>query len=376
MKILIVSESFPPVISGVSVFAFQLSEFLRRSGHRTIIFTAGPDLKRIRTISRKNLKIYYFRSLPNPFRRHFRFSLPQKKFIRRMFESERPDIVHIQDPSPLAWAVSSAAKKLKIPIIITHHFTLSLEKAYLRFFKKSFAKGLKKYLKILYARARVVICPSVFSKKELEKNDLGRKIVVVSNGVDRKVFHPRPKLISKEPVVLYVGRLDPEKEIDVLLEAAKIILRQEKVKFVFVGSGNLLDFFRERAVEEKLQGRVNFVGPLKGRRLAEIYQKAWVFWIASRVESQGIAVLEAFSSGLPVVASNSGGIPETVCDNRNGFLVDIQKPEYYAGKVLRIIKNPDLRNRLSANALKSARRRNRDETFDKIIRIYKCSLAH
>jgi 1,2-diacylglycerol 3-alpha-glucosyltransferase len=370
MKILISSESFPPVISGVAIFTSGLTDFLCKQGHQVTVFTAGPDFKKTKITHRGKPHIYSFRSLPNPFRKHFRFTLPQKKVIKEAFDKEKPDLVHLQDPGPLALAISSRAEKLGLPIIATHHFTLGLEKFYLPVLRESFGRGLKEYLKFFYKKADLVVCPSYFCRKELEVIIPRKKCLVIPNGADFETFHPAPQKKSKTPLALYVGRIDPEKEIGVLLEAAEKILKKEKIKFIFAGPGKLFDSFREQVEEEGLEDSVFFIGPAKGRKLIDLYQKAWFFWTASRVESQGIVILEALASGLPVIASRAGGIPEMVADGENGFLVGEQNPDDYAEKALTIINDSKLRERLSKNAIPSVRKFDQKKMFGKYVSLY------
>jgi len=370
MKILISSESFPPVISGVAIFTSGLTDFLRKQGHQVTVFTAGPDFKKTKITHRGKLRVYSFRSLPNPFRKHFRFTLPQKKVIREAFDKEKPDLVHLQDPGPLALAISSRAEKLGLPIIATQHFTFGLEKFYLPILKESFGRGLKEYLKFFYERADFVVCPSDFCRKELEAIISRGKCLVIPNGVDAKNFYPAPQKKTKMPLGLYVGRIDPEKEVEVLFEAAKEILKKRKTKFIFAGPGKLLDSFREQVKEEGLEDSISFIGPARGKKLIDLYQKAWFFWIASRAESQGIVILEAFSSGLPVIASRAGGVSEMVVDGENGFLVEKQKPDDYAEKALTIINDSKLRERLSKNAISSVRKFDQKKMFEKYVSLY------
>ncbi len=371
MKILISSESFPPVISGVAIFTSGLTDFLCKQGHQVTVFTAGPDFKKTKITHRGKLRVYSFRSLPNPFRKHFRFTLPQKKVIREAFDKEKPDLVHLQDPGPLALAISSRAEKLGLPIIATHHFTLGLEKFYLPILKESFGRGLKEYLKFFYERADFVVCPSDFCRKELEALIPREKCLVIPNGADSEVFYPAPQKKSKTPLALYVGRIDPEKEIGVLLEAAEKILKEKKIKFIFAGPGKLLDSFREQVKEEGLEDPIFFIGPARGKKLTDLYQRAWFFWTASQVESQGIVILEALASGLPVIASRAGGIPEMVVDGENGFLVEKQKPDDYAKKALTIINDSKLREKLSKNAISSVRKFDQKKMFGKYVSTYK-----
>jgi glycosyltransferase involved in cell wall biosynthesis len=369
MKILICSESYPPAISGVSLTTAGLAEFLVKKGDQVIIFTAGPGFKKTWIKRRRNLRIYYFRSLPNPFRRHFRFSLPQREVIEEAFVREKPDLVHLQDPSPLGLAVANQAKRLGVPLLVVHHFTLRLKDFYLaESFRKYLGKGFKEYLKFVYQKADRLVCPSGFCAEELKR--IGFKAEVIPNGVDFKFFRPGGKK-DEPPLVLYVGRIDPEKEIGILIEAARKLAAGVKARFVFVGPGELLDDFRRKVSASGLEDRMIFAGEKTSRELADLYRRASLFWIASRTESQGIVILEALASGLPVITSGKSGIREMIKDGINGLVVKRQSAAEYSRLALQLLNSRECRRKLAGAARQSIRKFDQQKSFEKYCRIYR-----
>lgn len=371
MKILICSESYPPVVSGVSLVTAGLADFLVRKGEQVAIFTAGPKFKRTWVKRKKNLRIYYFRSLPNPFRRHFRFSLPQREIIEEAFIREKPDLVHLQDPSPLGLAVANQAKRLGIPLLVVHHFTLRLKDFYLgEAFKKYLGKRFKEYLKFIYRKADQLVCPSEFCRKELKKIGFGRKTKVIPNGVNFRFFRPGGKK-DEPPLALYAGRIDPEKEIQILLAAARKLSPKIKARFVFVGPGELLDDFRKQVAVAGLEDSIVFTGEKTSRELTDLYRRASFFWIASRAESQGVVILEALASGLPVIVSGKAGIREMIEDGENGLIVKRQSASEYSRLALQLLTRRQKRQKLAGAARQSVRKFDQQKSFDSYLRIYR-----
>lgn len=378
MKVLIVSESYPPKISGVAVFTQELIQFLVFKNQKAVLFTNSPSAS-LKKEKNSNLTVYYFPSIPNPFRRGFRVSLPQKKKIEEILAQERPDIVHCQDPSLLTKVTLEAANRLNIPSLITHHFTFALVESYLPDFLKKFARRrLVKYLSRLYQKANLITCPSQYVKQQLSVLGLSREIKVVSNGVNLKRFFADKARRSKHPLVLYVGRLDPEKEVEVVLKAAQEVLRvkniaTKNIEFYFVGKGTELEKFCQEVKKKKLGERIHFFSALQpnSQQLIRIYQKAWVFWTASRSESQGIVVLEALASGLPVIAPNAGGIPEMIRNNFNGCLVKANTPIEFKEKLLSLLNSPARYQKIAGQTLATAKKYELVGQLSKFLTIYK-----
>ncbi|MCL4358439.1 MAG: glycosyltransferase [Patescibacteria group bacterium] len=374
MKILIVSESFPPHISGVSVFVSQLTNHLIKNKNQVIVFTNSSGFK-FREEEKENgrLKIFSFPSFPNPFRTKLRIALPSRK-ICSIIKTERPDLIHIQDPGFRSRQVIFEAKKLHLPIIVTHHFTLAMIESYLpKFLKNTGRKKTINYLKKFYAQVNLITCPSDFVKNELSSMGIEKKILVVSNGVDLEQFKVGRTVKKETPLILHVGRVDPEKNISVLIKAAELILAKVKATFIFVGDGKLLKRYRRYVKNKKLSGAIKFIGsvPPQSQKLIDLYHQAWFFWIASKAESQGIVVLEALATGLPVIGIKSGGLAEIFKDNQAGFLLENDQNKNFADKALSLIDQPQLRQKFSEEALVEAKKYSIEKTLAEYDGIYR-----
>jgi len=340
MKILIVSEStLPRVISGVSVFTAQLTDQLVRHQHEVRIFTNSPKLRAIVTVH-PHTKIYAFASLPNPFRKNLRFAVPTSR-VRTVLEQERPDIIHCQDPGPLAKRTIREARALGIPIILTNHFTfIQLEHYFPAFLRRTLLRRVIKYLRALYRQADLITCPSEFVKQMLERAGIRTEIVVVSNGIDVKRFRKAPPPRFQTPTILSVGRIDPEKRIDILIRAAELVRQKlPKAKFIFIGGGNQLERYRALVRRRGLTEAINFIGPLRPeqRRLTQYYQRSWLFWLGSKAEAQGIVFMEAMAAGLPCLAHSEGGAREVIRPGITGYLLPRGSAREFADRAIQLL---------------------------------------
>ncbi len=181
-------------------------------------------------------------------------------------------------------------------------------------------------------------------------------------GIRHDVFHPGDKEaarmwtgLGQGPTVLYAGRIQPLKGVDVAIEAIAM-MRTDHAHFVVIGgpSGNdgpaemtrLINLARDLGVAD----RISFIPPLRREQLVAFYQAADVVIMPSRSESFGLVAAEAQSCGTPVVAANVGGLRYIIEDGKSGLLVDGHDPAHYAAALDRVLCNPDLAARLSAGA--------------------------
>ena len=205
-------------------------------------------------------------------------------------------------------------------------------------------------------RAGAVTTVSQQLKQVIEEICPGKAVEIMPMGCDTREFSPSYRKENffgqnGKPVVLFVGRLAEKKGVTYLIEAMK----QVDAMLVIVGDGPLRAQLEEQA--KPLGDKVQFLGAKTHDQLAEIYASADVFAAPSvqakdgDVEGFGLVFLEAMASGLPVVASRSGGIPYLVHDGENGLLVEPGNVEELAGAIRKMINMEDLRNVVCANGM-------------------------
>lgn len=187
------------------------------------------------------------------------------------------------------------------------------------------------------------------------------KVRIIRSGVDVERFQPRERararialdVAAEQPLVLFVGNLEPRKAVDVLLRAVALL---PAAHLVVIGSGesagadNQEPVLRRQVHELGIGGRVRFEGRVDDDALHQWLAAADVFALPSRSEAQGIAALEAMASGLPVVASAVGGLLDTIRDGQNGYLVPVGEPGVLAEPIGRLLADPALRARIGAAA--------------------------
>ncbi len=227
----------------------------------------------------------------------------------------------------------------------------------------SLNKGIIKKLKIkCLSRAKVVTVVSNALKKEVKYIYPNKKVYVISMGCDTSLFSPKYRIANyfqqnNKPVLLFVGRLAEKKGVTYLIDAMKGI----DAKLVIVGDGPLkIDLMKQA---EPMKEKICFLGAKTHQELVRIYASADIFVAPSITaadgdkEGLGLVILEAMASGLPVVASNSGGIVEIVEDGVNGFLCEEKNVAQLTDRINTLINSSELRKKMSLNGIVTAENR-------------------
>jgi 1,2-diacylglycerol 3-alpha-glucosyltransferase len=203
--------------------------------------------------------------------------------------------------------------------------------------------------------------------------------VPISCGIDLERFKPtndglylkrRFAIPTNKPVLLYVGRLDKEKRIDMILRALPDILRVTSVHLVLAGIGKEKQKLEELTEKLGIQKAVTFAGFVPDEDLQNIYGIADLFVTAGVAELQSIVTMEALASGLPVVAVNAMALPELVHDGENGYLFSDGNSQMLAEKVIAILSNQAMRVRMSKKSLEIIKDHDIDKTIEKYESIY------
>lgn len=383
MTIILGSESFSPNISGVAVSTELLAEDLANKGHKVYMFAPSPKKKTYKDEKFKKYTVIRVRSYKNPFRKGFYVALMPYPVIKKIIKKINPDLIHIQDPAAISTALRKVAIKKKIPIIVTNHFTLDYIVSYLRWAKPIhpfIKKVMSVYLANFYNKCNVVFCPTETVKKDLKLWGVKVPIYAISNGVDLDRFfsYSSPSAIQIKyhlplnDIVLYAGRIDKDKNIQTLIEAIPEVIKKRDAHFVFVGSGDELPKYKKLVSKLNIDRYVTFLGWIdhKSMDFPELYQVATIFAIPSAIETQSIVTLEAMASGLPIVAANAGALPELVKNDKNGYLFNPKDSNEMADKIIKILENKQLREKMSKNSLEMVTTHTVETSFKKIISLY------
>jgi len=382
MRILIATDTYYPDVNGAAYFTYRLTTILAKRGHNVFVMCPSRSLRNI-VSNDKGVTVYGIRSIHIPVYQNFRISpLFISKTIRRAIEEISPDIVHIQNHFLIGKRVVSAAKKLGIPVMGTNHFMpenlvhyLHLPEIAERWLRK-FAWGqcIRTFEQLDY-----VTTPTKTAVALLKNAGFSKDVMPISCGIDLERFKPtNDGLYLKQifaipintPVLLYVGRLDKEKRIDLILRALSDILRVTSVHLVLAGIGKEKQKLEELTEKLGIQKAVTFTGFVPDKDLPNIYKIADLFVIAGIAELQSIVTMEAMASGLPVVAVNAMALPELVHDGENGYLFSDGDRQMLAEKVIAILSDQSMRTQMSKKSLEIIQDHNINKIIGKYESIY------
>jgi glycosyltransferase involved in cell wall biosynthesis len=253
--------------------------------------------------------------------------------VQQLVREFQPEVVHIQDHHRLSRAALQEARRCRIPVIGTNHF---LPENILPFLKnlprlqRLVSIPLWKMLLLVFDRLDLATTPSRTAAAILRAQEIRVPVRAISNGVDTTVFRPQPTvdraavrrkygLDPQRALFLYVGRLDGEKRLDVLLQAAARSPRRD-FQLAIAGVGRDESMLQSRLEQSGLQGRAVLIGFVPPSELPSLYNSADVFVMPSPEELQSIATLEAMACGKPVLAADARALPELVRPGVNGYL--------------------------------------------------------
>jgi len=364
MKILIVTDTYYPNVNGAAYFTYRLANALAQRGHS--IFVMCPSQSFANTISNDNgVVVYGIRSIHIPIYKNFRISslAISQKNIGRIIDKISPEIVHIQNHFMIGRGATIAAKKRGIPVIGTNHFMPENLVHYLHLpntTKERLQKfGWKQCIEVFEQLDRVTT-PTKTAADLLRQAGFNKDILPISCGIDLKRFNStnngsylkkKYDIPAGKPVLLYVGRLDKEKRIEVILRALPHILRVMDIHLVLAGIGKEKKRLEKLTKKLDLQNTVTFTGFVPDQDLPNIYRVADLFVIAGIAELQSIVTMEAMASGLPIVAVNAMALPELVHDGKNGYLFPNGDSQTLAEKIVTILSDQNLHAKMSKESL-------------------------
>jgi glycosyltransferase involved in cell wall biosynthesis len=348
MRVTLVSETYFPQVNGVSRTLRELARCLRESGDEVQLIC--PDYGTV--VDQQN--VYPVPSIVLPFYKELHLPRPPFGRVHRAVSAFRPDIIHIATEATLGWSLLRYGLARGLPLVSSFHTNFD---QYSGHYGVGWAKGMIwRYLRWFHNSTRETYVPSNTTIHELAAMGFER-LALWRRGVDSDAFRPdragradvRRALgwSADDVVITYVSRIAPEKNVEYLAQALSIVGAQRPgVRILFVGDG---------PSREDLQRRIgsiaHFAGYRQGADLADHYAAGDLFAFSSRTETLGNVVLEAMSSGLPVVALRAGGVGETVKSGSNGILVEPgEPPERFAAAIRWLIDQADERRRMAQAA--------------------------
>jgi glycosyltransferase involved in cell wall biosynthesis len=287
-------------------------------------------------------RLFSARWYPHPW---LRFAIPWRieQNSARILDEVKPDVVHFQCHIVTGRGLSHQAEKRGIRIIGTNHLmpenllehTAVIPKPLLSWALRLYWAAVMRS----YGRAEAVTTPTRRAADYLEANTTLRGVIAVSCGIDARNYTPsfEPRT---ENLIVFVGRVTTEKQIDKLIQAFAKLSPELDAKLEIVGGGEIEKELKSLANSLGLGDRIRFRGYVSNEELREALTRATVFAMPSIAELQSIATMEAMASGLPIVAANAMALPHLVHDGENGYLVEPGDVDEFAARLTDVLTMP------------------------------------
>lgn len=308
MKVAVIIDTWFPFIGGGQINAYEISRRLAKGKVTIDIITRnnGRDNRKYP----QNLRIV---KLGPP-------TLSQDSIAKIFFNfraffyliKHNYDLVHAHAFLPGITARLVMVLKC-IPTVLTVHGTSINTNL-----NNIFSQKLEKFIltEILYSVQITV------SRDFLKIKNINRNIYYIPNGIDVEKFDKMKNLEAQTPILLFVGRLHPQKNLIKLLEAFEIIVTSKNMNLLIVGTGSQLSNLKRKVAELKIKDHIHFLGQVTGRDLTKIYKSARLFILPSIYEGQPLTLLEAWAAKIPVIATRTGDCQFLIKNGKNGYLIN------------------------------------------------------
>ncbi len=350
MRIALFTETFLPKVDGIVTRLRHTVEHLQRNGNQVLVVAPDGGITEY-----KGARVYGVSGFPLPLYPELKLALPRPS-IGVTLEKFQPDLIHVVNPAVLGLGGLYYAKMMQIPLVASYHTHLP---QYLHHYGLGMLEGVMwELIKASHNQAQLNLCTSTAMMEQLTAHGVER-VDLWQRGVDTETFHP--ELASEEmrshlsqghpesPLLLYVGRLGAEKEIERIKPVLEAI---PNARLALVGDGP-----NRSVLEKHFAGTpTHFVGYLTGKQLGSAFASSDAFIFPSRTETLGLVLLEAMAAGCPVVAARSGGIPDIVTDGVNGYLFDPTDEQGAIAATVRLLQQQEERETLRQNARAEAER--------------------
>ncbi len=370
MRIAIMTDSYRPTTDGVVTAVLITRRVLEELGHTVFIIAPDPGKEY------REEGVYYFRAVK--FRTYPGYYIPlfpsdKSDLIRKL----RPDVIHIRGVAFMAEKALIASHNTGIPTVLTYDTMVTdvIEQySPIKLPKEILVKAASLYLRILLKRPNAVAVPSPSTGRELTEviGARPRQMYVIPTGIDTDHFtrsDAGPAIREKyglegKRVVIFVGRLSYEKNVDLLIRSLKLL--DEDIVLMIVGQGPAGDYLHKLVEEEGLSDRALFTGYVFDQALVDHYSCADAFVSASVFETQGFTVQEAMSCGLPVACGNGRAFTDFIHDGENGYLFNLTEEEC-AQAIVSALNAPE---EVRVKSKETARSYGLKPTTERLVKLY------
>ncbi len=359
MRIGMMADAYKPYVSGITNYIDLNKRYLEKAGHEVYVFTFSE-------LDHENHEPRVIRSPGLPladtgFFLSLRYSREAKKLLQSM------DVVHVHHPFLSGRLALHYCRPEQIPIVFTNHTRYDLyAQAYFPLLPEEISEGLlQSYMPSFCEAVNLVISPSPGMERILRELEVESHIEIVPNGVELARFF-RAEPLSRadygyaedDILLIYTGRLGPEKNLDFLLLAfAGLVQAIENVRLLLVGDGPLKAELQELAKDLQITENVHFAGLIPYNNMPGYLAMCDAFVTASVTEVHPLSVIEAMGTGLPVMGIHSPGVGDSVEDGKTGFLSTNHLPAFTA-KLTRLCLQKQLRQKIGQAARKASQKYN------------------
>ena len=350
LHVCVVTETYPPEINGVAMTLQRLVTGLIDAGHHVSLVRPRQSAHDRPGCSRTPQQTLV-PGLPIPGYRGLHFGLPAGRRLQRQWESSRPDVIYIATEGPLGASAIRTANRLSIPTISGFHTNFHS-------YSKHYHIGILNriillHLRKLHNRTNATLVPSEDLQKDLRQNGFDN-VEILARGVDCSLFSPEKRNVeirqawgvrSDESVVLYVGRLATEKNMELFVRAYRAMQKKRgDLCCVMVGDGPLYRRLQSDNPD------IIFCGIHTGESLAAHYASADIFLFPSETETFGNVTMEAMASGLAVVAYDYAAAQRHITDGQNGFVAPFKSDEIFIKRAVELVNGDLDMNQIRQNA--------------------------
>ncbi len=362
LRVAMFTNNYLPFIGGVPISINRLCQGLVQLGQQVLI--VAPSYPKTRSSEDSVLRVRAL--LPLGKYKEFRLAnIFSPKLYRRVIQF-RPDIIHVHHPFWLGSAGLFLGRSLNIPVVYTYHTRLEHYAHYVPLPGPLFRNLVSHTMVRRFAnRCDGVIVPTESAEEYLRTIGVRRRILVQPTGIDIEKFRAVPdqrirqlrELYSPngEPILISISRLSQEKNIDFLLDAALVLKKtcDRSFRLLIIGDGPEQGRIKSRISELGLANTITLLGAIPPDEIPAYCRMGNIFLFASRSETQGMVILEAMASGMPVVAVRSSGIDDIIENGINGFKTPPNTTQWCA-RIDQLISDASLYQQLSANAESTA----------------------
>lgn len=366
MKVAFFTDTYLPQINGVSKTIARLRNYLFNRGIESIVLM--PDTG----ITNNDETVHCFKSLQLPFYPELRLAIPWEREVEAILSKFQPDIIHLVTEFTMGYAGLRWAKKHNVLIISSYHTNFADYAAYYNY--PFLSQILWNYLVWFHNQCSLNLCPSNDTLETLKTKGM-KNLSLWGRGIDGRLFNPskksdelrkKYKVAHEDIMLLYVGRLAPEKDLNVLVDAFKIVKKEySNVKLIIAGDGP-----SRQGIEALNIPDIILTGELNQEELAPLYASCDIFTFPSTSETYGNVVLEAMACGAPVVAPLCGGIKENLKNGFNGLSHKPHDAKDMAKAIIKLIDDEKLRSLIGIQARIHAESRTWDQVLSVVVEGY------